>query len=125
LTVDHLVDRPDPRRHGLAEELHFGRTAERMFTSRSRVSQVIRAMETRAGGRLFERTSRQVRLTPLGEQLRDRLRPGYDRAGTRRWTGEQRGKARRHVTQARPEPLQPATVNHSSQRSARLIDSRH
>jgi DNA-binding transcriptional LysR family regulator len=62
----------------LAEELHFGRTADRMYMSQSRVSQVIRAMETRAGGRLFERTSRQVRLTPLGEQLRDRLRPGYD-----------------------------------------------
>lgn len=62
----------------LAEELHFGRTAERMYLSQSRVSQVIRAMETRAGGRLFERTSRQVRLTPLGEQLRDRLRSPYD-----------------------------------------------
>jgi DNA-binding transcriptional LysR family regulator len=62
----------------LAEELHFGRTAERMYMSQSRVSQVIRAMEMRAGGQLFERTSRQVRLTPLGEQLRDRLRPGYD-----------------------------------------------
>ena len=62
----------------LAEELHFGRTAERMYLSQSRVSQVIRVMETRVGGRLFERTSRQVRLTPLGEQLRERLRPAYD-----------------------------------------------
>jgi DNA-binding transcriptional LysR family regulator len=62
----------------LADELHFGRTAERLYLSQSRVSQVIRAMETRAGGRLFERTSRHVRLTPLGEQLRGELRPAYD-----------------------------------------------
>lgn len=62
----------------LAEELHFGRTAERLYLSQSRVSQTIRAMETRVGGRLFERTSRQVRLTALGEQLRDRIRPPFE-----------------------------------------------
>ncbi|MFC4012167.1 LysR family transcriptional regulator [Nonomuraea purpurea] len=62
----------------LAEELHFGRAAERMYLSQSRVSQTIRAMETRVGGRLFERTSRSVRLTPLGERLRDGLRPGFE-----------------------------------------------
>ncbi|KAB2343615.1 LysR family transcriptional regulator [Actinomadura rudentiformis] len=36
----------------LAEDLHFGRAAERMYLSQSRVSQTIRAMETRVGGRL-------------------------------------------------------------------------
>jgi DNA-binding transcriptional LysR family regulator len=59
----------------LAEELHFGRTAERLYVSQSRVSQVIQLMETRVGGRLFERTSRRVQLTPLGAQLRDALAP--------------------------------------------------
>jgi DNA-binding transcriptional LysR family regulator len=54
----------------LAEELHFGRTAERLFVTTSRVSQTIRTLETRVGGRLFERTSRSVRITPVGEQLR-------------------------------------------------------
>jgi DNA-binding transcriptional LysR family regulator len=62
----------------LAEELHFGRTAERLYLSQSRVSQTIRSMETSLGGRLFERTSRQVRLTALGETLRDSLRPPYE-----------------------------------------------
>lgn len=62
----------------LGEELHFGRTAERLYLSQSRVSQTIRALEERIGGRLFERTSRRVRLTPLGIRLRDDLRPGYD-----------------------------------------------
>jgi DNA-binding transcriptional LysR family regulator len=53
----------------LAEELHFGRTAERLGVTPARVSQMIRSLETRVGGRLFDRTSRHVRLTPIGEQL--------------------------------------------------------
>ncbi len=57
----------------LAEELHFGRTAERLFLSQTRVSRLIAALEVEIGGLLFERTSRRVRLTPLGAQLRDRL----------------------------------------------------
>ncbi|TQM02262.1 LysR family transcriptional regulator [Pseudonocardia kunmingensis] len=62
----------------LAEELHFGRTAERLHVSQARVSQTIRALERRVGGLLFERTSRRVALTRLGEQLRDELRAAYD-----------------------------------------------
>ncbi len=61
----------------VAEELHFGRAAERLYLSPARVSQVIRALEDRIGTRLFERTSRRVRLTPIGEKLRDRLAPAY------------------------------------------------
>jgi hypothetical protein len=34
----------------------------------SRVSQTLRSFESRIGGRLFDRTSRTVRLTPLGER---------------------------------------------------------
>ena len=61
----------------LAEELHFGRTAEHLRVSQARVSQSIKQQERRIGGALFERTSRRVRLTPLGERLRDRLAAGY------------------------------------------------
>ncbi|MEU8306031.1 LysR family transcriptional regulator [Actinomadura sp. NPDC048955] len=61
----------------LSEELHFGRTAERLYLSQSRVSQLLRALELRIGARLVERTSRRVRLTPLGASLRDELRPAY------------------------------------------------
>ncbi|KAA8888554.1 LysR family transcriptional regulator [Nocardia colli] len=62
----------------LAEELHFGRTAQRLYLTQPRVSQTIRALEESIGGRLFDRTSRQVRLTALGERLRDELRPAHD-----------------------------------------------
>src|SRR6266699_2834762 len=53
----------------LAEELHFGRTAERLRMPQPRVSQLVRALERRVGGALFERTSRRVALTPLGASL--------------------------------------------------------
>ncbi|MBB6565442.1 LysR family transcriptional regulator [Kribbella sandramycini] len=62
----------------LAEELHFGRAAERLHVSQARVSQSIKAQERRIGAPLFERTSRAVLLTPLGEQLRADLQAGYD-----------------------------------------------
>ncbi|MFC5833468.1 LysR family transcriptional regulator [Nonomuraea insulae] len=61
----------------LAEELHFSRTAERLQVTPGRISQTIKKLERRLGGPLFERTSRQVTLTPLGEHFRDELLPGY------------------------------------------------
>ncbi|WP_280383672.1 LysR family transcriptional regulator [Nocardia wallacei] len=61
----------------LAEELHFARTAERLRVSPGRVSQTIKKLERRINGPLFERTSRQVVLTPLGRRFRDELLPGY------------------------------------------------
>ncbi|MEV6727952.1 MULTISPECIES: LysR family transcriptional regulator [unclassified Streptomyces] len=61
----------------LAEELHFGRSAERLRVSQARVSQAIRKQERRIGAALFERTSRTVRLTSVGRQLRADLQPVY------------------------------------------------
>jgi DNA-binding transcriptional LysR family regulator len=59
----------------VAEELHLGRAAERLHVTTSRVSQVLRSLELQLGCRLFDRTSRSVSLTPLGQQLLERLRP--------------------------------------------------
>ncbi len=61
----------------LADELHFGRTAERLYLSQSRVSQLLQSLERRIGGPLFERTSRRVALTPLGKDFLTSLRPAY------------------------------------------------
>ncbi|GAA2084007.1 LysR family transcriptional regulator [Streptomyces albiaxialis] len=61
----------------LAEELHFGRTAERLHITPSRVSQCVKAQERRIGAALFERTSRKVALTPIGRQLIDDLAPAH------------------------------------------------
>jgi DNA-binding transcriptional LysR family regulator len=62
----------------LAEDLHFGHAAERLEITPSRVSQTIRTLEARIGGKLFDRTSRRVQLTPVGEQLQATLTPAYE-----------------------------------------------
>ncbi|QYN37929.1 LysR family transcriptional regulator [Pseudonocardia sp. DSM 110487] len=62
----------------VAEELHFGRAAARLRLATATVSHTIRGLERRVGGRLFERTSRRVRLTPLGEQLVGDVRPAHE-----------------------------------------------
>ncbi|MFI7702853.1 LysR family transcriptional regulator [Nonomuraea sp. NPDC049480] len=58
----------------LAEELHFGRAAERLHVSVAAVSKALKKQERVIGVELFARDSRNVRLTPVGEQLRDDLR---------------------------------------------------
>ena len=59
----------------LADELHFGHTAERLGLTQSRVSQIIRGLETKIGDQLVQRTSRRVALTAAGEQFRATVGP--------------------------------------------------
>lgn len=61
----------------VADELHFGRAAERLGLSQPRVSRLIAAQEREVGGTLFDRSTRRVRLTPLGTRLRDGWQPAY------------------------------------------------
>ena len=99
----------------LAEELHFGRTAERLRVSQARVSQSIKQQERRIGGALFERSSRSVRLTPLGERLRDRLAAGYGEimAGIAEATAAARGQS---------GTLTVGTYDNQSQEIAAVLD---
>jgi len=53
----------------LAEELHFSNTAMKLGLTPSRVSQSVRALESKLGGQLVHRTSRRVTLTPLGTRF--------------------------------------------------------
>ncbi|GAB3855755.1 LysR family transcriptional regulator [Dactylosporangium cerinum] len=56
----------------VAEELHFGRAAQRLGMAQPPLSRAVRDLERHLGVRLLERTTRQVALTPVGEVfLRD------------------------------------------------------
>jgi DNA-binding transcriptional LysR family regulator len=58
----------------VAEELHFGRAAERLSMSQPPLSQAIKALEHRLGTRLLHRTTREVSLTTAGAVLLDACR---------------------------------------------------
>ncbi|MFG1806298.1 LysR family transcriptional regulator [Streptomyces sp. NPDC049040] len=53
----------------LAEEMHFGRAAARLYMTQPAFSQQIRALEQRLGVPLVERTSRSVHLAAAGREL--------------------------------------------------------
>src|ERR1700686_2099714 len=54
----------------LAEELHFGKAAKRLFLSQPALSKKIRRLEEKIGGELFTRTRHKVALSATGRVLR-------------------------------------------------------
>lgn len=58
----------------LAEELHFGRAAARLSISQPPLSVAIKQLEDTVQAQLFERSSKEVRLTTAGEHLLPKAR---------------------------------------------------
>ncbi|MEC3951844.1 alpha/beta hydrolase fold domain-containing protein [Nocardia sp. CDC153] len=58
----------------VAEELNFGRAAQRLYVTQPALSRTIRAFEKLVGCDLFERNTRSVSLTAAGTALLDRTR---------------------------------------------------
>jgi DNA-binding transcriptional LysR family regulator len=63
----------------LAEELHFARAAERLYIEQPALSQRIRRLERRIEVQLFDRDTRNVRLTPAGVEFFKDIRDVLER----------------------------------------------
>ncbi len=66
----------------VAEELHFGRAAERLAISQPPLSRAIAQLELRIGVQLIRRSSRRVTLTPAGEVFLTECRTALDAINT-------------------------------------------
>jgi DNA-binding transcriptional LysR family regulator len=86
----------------VAEELNFGRAAERLLIAGPSLSQQIKALERDLGVRLFDRDRRSVALTPAGASLLPYTRAVLERAD------ELRGRA---AAVAGAEPVRIGYVN--------------
>ncbi len=58
----------------LAETLHFGRAAQKLHITQPPLTLAVQQLEARLGVMLFERTRRQVALTPAGQALVEPVR---------------------------------------------------
>jgi len=62
----------------VADELHFGRAAQRLHIAQPPLSRMIQQLERDLGAQLFDRTTRTVRLTNAGEALLEPARQALD-----------------------------------------------
>src|SRR5580700_9139561 len=65
----------------VSETLHFGKAAERLGMAQPPLSQQIRDLERNLGHALFDRTTRGVRLTRVGQFFLDRVRNTLAKVG--------------------------------------------
>ncbi|MEZ0114702.1 DNA-binding transcriptional LysR family regulator [Catenulispora sp. EB89] len=80
----------------VAEELNFGRAAERLGMAQPPLSRAIRELERQLGVSLLERTTRRVELTPSGEVLLRDARTALDAVSAA-------GRRAQHAGEASPQ----------------------
>lgn len=76
----------------VADELHFGRAAEKLFMAQPPLSQQIKQLEEEIGVLLFERTNRRVRLTEAGQVFLAEAHAILDRAAEAMQKAQRAGK---------------------------------
>jgi DNA-binding transcriptional LysR family regulator len=92
----------------VAEEKHFGRAAERLHISQPPLSQQIQQLEDELGVKLFERTSRQVSLTPAGDAFLGEARSVLAVMEQALASVDQTRRGAQGILRAAPPDIQPA-----------------
>ncbi|GGK84438.1 hypothetical protein Sme01_28840 [Sphaerisporangium melleum] len=100
--MDRLETRELAQFVAVAEELHFGRAAERLGIAQPPLSRTIGRLERRIGVRLLERTSRRVALTPAGKVFLDEARKALRSVDTAVRRAQQAARPHRLTVAARP-----------------------
>ena len=100
----------------VAEELHFGRAADRLGIAQPPLSRAIRQLERRLGVELLERTSRSVTLTEAGSVLLREGRAALDAM-------EAADRRTRRAGIGRPGLVLAAKAGASSELLTKLLDA--
>ncbi|GGO76117.1 LysR family transcriptional regulator [Nocardioides deserti] len=102
----------------VAEELHFGRAAERLGIAQPPLSRAIRQLERRLGTPLLHRTSRSVTLTAAGAVLLHEARAALDAVEA----AEQRTRRAAVASTGRPTIVLASKAGASRELLAKLLD---
>lgn len=103
----------------VAEELHFGRAAERLGIAQPPLSRAIRQLERRLGVKLLERTSRAVTMTEAGEVLLHEGRAVLDAVEA----AERRTRRAAHAATGQPGVVLATKAGASTELLAKLLDA--
>lgn len=103
----------------VAEELHFGRAAERLRISQPPLSQQIQALEDMVGARLLARNNRNVSLTQAGEMFLKEAYQVLDQVGR---AAEKAARLERGELGEQIEPLLNGDLDLGVMRNTRLPD---
>ncbi|MFB8182414.1 LysR family transcriptional regulator [Streptomyces sp. NPDC055966] len=103
----------------VAEELHFGRAAQRLGIAQPPLSRAIHQLERRLGASLLERTSRTVTLTEAGSVLLREARAALDAVEA----AERRTRRAALAATGRPGVVLATKAGASSELLAKLLDA--
>jgi DNA-binding transcriptional LysR family regulator len=103
----------------VAEELHFGRAAQRLGIAQPPLSRAIRLLERRLGAVLLERTSRAVTLTEAGAVLLREARAALDAVEA----AERRTRRAALAATGRPAVVLATKAGATSELLAKLLDA--